>query len=251
MRAVFFSDLHIVNPDDDRARAFEKALDQLLKDENLTHLFLVGDIFDLWVGPHEYFSKRFKKIVERISELVRQGVAVHYFEGNHDLHVESFWRTHGVKVHAGPKYFDLGNQIVRVEHGDLINPEDTGYLALRGFLRSTPLTWLAHKLPSVAVKAIGERASKASRGYTSNAKALPEEKIRQMIRTHAQKVWREKRFDILVSGHVHVRDDHSLAIQGNQKGKDGSLRSINLGSWYDGQPKAFAIADTGSEWLSF
>lgn len=156
-RAIFVSDLHLTSPDDFKTKVFVEFLRTLLRDSKTqtVSLFLVGDIFDLWVGGHRYFVSRFQNVVDAIGALVKAGVSVHYFEGNHDLHLGRFWRDQvGAEVHTDSGVFRIGRYDVRVEHGDLINPEDKGYLFLRRFLRSGPLKFLSLHLPDRIVKAI-------------------------------------------------------------------------------------------------
>jgi UDP-2,3-diacylglucosamine hydrolase len=103
MKAYFLSDLHLKSMQERNSQTLLRFLhsvrdEQLAingtKDQGLRaikgasdrhYVFLVGDIFDLWIGKHDYFVSRFKPIVDAIAELVRAGVEVHYFEGNHDL----------------------------------------------------------------------------------------------------------------------------------------------------------------------
>ena len=246
-RAYFVSDIHLKNPAEPKSVVFLKFLDRLLAEskgpERATHLFLVGDIFDLWVGEHEYFRDRFRPMVDKIAAIAKAGVEVHYFEGNHDLHLEGFWHSQlGVHVHRDQAYFDLAGQRVRVEHGDLINPDDKGYLFLRWFLRTPVMTSLALNLPDRAVTAIGRRASDSSRKYTSTAKSLPMDQIRECVRSHAKRVFRDEPFDLLISGHVHVKDDFTFDESGRK------VRSVNLGSWYD-LAKAFVLTETSAEFI--
>lgn len=253
MTALFVSDIHLVAPDDEKTKLFVKFLTDLYADvrdrtahpaassapDPRTQLFLVGDIFDLWVADHDYFAEKFRDVVDSIRALVKSGVEVHYFEGNHDLHLTKFWSDAiGATVHKDAATFAINGLTVRVEHGDLINPDDRGYLFLRKFLRSAPMTFLSHRLPEIAVKAIGERASRASRDYTSNAKGKPADEIRRLIRAHAERVGRQETFDLIVSGHMHVSDDFVFDVDGRQ------VRSVNLGSWYE-PPRALVIDDRG------
>ena len=55
-----------------------------------------------------------------------------------------------------------------------------------------------------------------------------------MIRTHAKKAFSERPFDMIVSGHVHTRDDCELDVG------DHRFRSVNLGTWLDA-PCAFRM----------
>ena len=226
--AYFVSDLHIQSPDCPRAHLFERFLQELAADSEVTHLFLLGDIFDLWVADHLYFVDRYRSIIDAIRRLRDDGVAISYFEGNHDLHLQGFWADQlGLTVYKGPAYIDLDRWTLRVEHGDQMDPEDKGYLFLRWFLRTPPIRWLICNLPGGMIARIGERASSGSRQYTTHTKSITAERAVDKIRDHAQRAFRDRPFDILLAGHVHVRDDFRVDSE------DASFRSVNLGSWID------------------
>jgi UDP-2,3-diacylglucosamine hydrolase len=242
MVAYFVSDIHLQSPKDKEALQLERFFIVLLEQARHqtaqanpswepVHLFLVGDIFDLWVGNHRYFVDRFKVIVDLVRDLIREGVEVHFFEGNHDLHLREFWETElGAKVYTDAEYFDLDGVRVRVEHGDLMNPNDKGYLFLRWFLRTKIMRGLALNLPESMVAKIGEKASRASRDYTSGdgRKSISQKETLDIIHEHAKRVYQEEPFDLIITGHVHLRDDFELPVAGKK------VRSINLGSWHEG-----------------
>ena len=159
--AYFVSDIHIVNAKDPKAELFATALDDMAKDA--THLLLLGDIFDLWVGSSQYFAKEFSPIVSRIKHMVDKGIEVHYVEGNHDFHLEEFWKDQlGVHVHHSDHDLTLGKIKVRVEHGDFINPDDKAYFVWRKFMRSPFLKTAAAIAPGAFTAWIGENLSRAS-----------------------------------------------------------------------------------------
>ena len=217
--------------DEPNARALARFLRAIASGPRAaSHVFLVGDVFDLWIGSHAYFIDAFRPIVDACRELVRAGIELHAFEGNHDLYLDKFWGDDvGARVHREAASFRLGSARVRVEHGDLINLEDRGYLALRRALRSPAVEWLASNLPARAVAAIGRRMSEASRTYTSTgAKRADAVEIREMIRAHARRAYQQTKFDLLIAGHVHVQDDWSFEPEA---GVDA--RSVNLGWWRD------------------
>lgn len=222
-RALFVSDIHISSEDDPKYRLFLKFLDQCLKVKT-EHLFLVGDIFDLWIADRPYFLKRYSQAILKIKALIESGTTVHYFEGNHDLDLRQFWQKQiGAKVYEKAHYFELFGYRVRVEHGDQMDLEDRGYLFLRWLLRTRLLRWLGRHLPNGLVKQLGERASRASRGYTSSIKSVSDNESRIKIRQHAERsLAKDQAFDILVTGHVHVREDSKL---------ESGQRVINLGTW--------------------
>ena len=236
MRSAYFvSDLHIMSPDCPRAALFMSFLKSLSGNTNASHLYLLGDIFDLWVADHRYFIDRYGEIINELRRLKNEGVDVAYFEGNHDLHLKYFRADQlGLTVHSGPAYVVLDDKTVRIEHGDQMDPDDKGYLFLRWFLRTTPIRLLIRYLPGRLIARIGDRASATSRQYTSTAKSIDAQQAIAKIRTHAGKAHSIKPFDLIISGHVHVRDDFS----------DAGYRSVNLGSWLDA-PCYFRIDDSG------
>ncbi len=244
LSALFVSDLHIKSLSDSRAQAFLHWLKSLGPD-SVSHLFLVGDIFDLWVGNHRCFSDRYAPLVTEIRRLKLAGVEIHYFEGNHDLHLKSFWQEQiGIVVHTGPDLFQLGPWKVRVEHGDEADPEDKGYLFLRWFLRTPPLHWLAENLPDRWLLSIGIQASDTSRAYTSEIKVAHESKIREKLHHHAESIAQTVEFDFLINGHVHVHDEYGFKVGGRE------VRAYNLGSWLTPPFRILRLDSKGASWLT-
>lgn len=235
MKAYFVSDIHIAGWQDSKVQLFGQLLDRLLEDKQLTHFFMVGDIFDLWIADQGYFIKTYSSLIDKIIRLKAKGVEIHYFEGNHDLYLTEYWQKQlGVYVHSQAQYFTLGKKVLRIEHGDQMDPEDKAYLFLRKFLRTSPMRFLAHHLPEFLVVKIGTYSSKTSRQYTSKTKTISEEAARAKIRSHAQNVYNLQPFDFIISGHVHVEDDWQAE----------SFRSINLGTWLK-EPVVYVLDDEG------
>lgn len=249
MKAWFVSDIHITGSEDPRRRRFEDFLRARLND-GTTHLFLVGDIFDLWVGGDGFFTERYRGIFDLIGQLRSKNVDVIYFEGNHDLHLGASWSEElGCRVFVAPAYFDLGAFRVRVEHGDQMNPDDKGYLFLRGILRTPVVEWLAHALPGSIIQKVGNTMSRSSRKWTTSAlKARDEAAIHRMVRSHALNVFNDDEpFDFIVTGHVHVRDDYKWKDLASHR----EVRSINLGWWtIDATPQSFCVDDQGGRWIT-
>lgn len=233
-RALFVSDVHIKASQDPKCEAFLRFLKRC-REIQVDDLFLVGDIFDLWIADRDFFIANYALVVESLKALHDSGTRVHYFEGNHDLDLDVFWREQlGFFVYDRASFFEIGDYTVRVEHGDQMDPEDRGYLFLRWFLRTPLMRWMGRNLPNAWVKWIGEKASGASREYTTSIKAATDEQVQSKIERHAYKVFEKRPFDILVSGHVHVADDRFFVVHG------AKFRSVNLGTWLR-EPLVFEI----------
>lgn len=242
MEAVFLSDLHLTSMEERNGQTllrFFRSLEALPKPPTI---FLLGDIFDLWVSGHGVFVHRYQPLLDSLKILRGKGARIIYFEGNHDLHLAPFWKeVLGSEVYVAAQTFEVGGVKIRCEHGDEMNLEDTAYLRLRAFLRHPFLERLAHLLPGKFWDFLGQRWSRHSRVRSSSDRADHEEKIRSIIRSHAERVANGENFDVVISGHMHVRDDWNFEKNGR------SFRSINLGSWFY-QPKVLVLENGQFEW---
>lgn len=245
MDAYFLSDLHLTSVEERNSQKLLRFLTSLADEAKPgTSVFLLGDIFDLWLSDHRVFQKKWEPLLEQLQRLRQASCEIHYFEGNHDLHLQPYWAdVLGARVYTGAQLFQLGPWRVRCEHGDEINREDLAYLRLRAFVRHPVMEFLAHHLPGVFWDRLGQVLSKESRKHSSSERIEHQEQLRQMIRDHAQREWELEPFDLIVSGHMHVRDDWSFERGGRR------VRSINLGSWFD-EAQVLVLTEAGASWRS-
>ena len=242
--AWFLSDLHLKKIDERNSQTLLRFLLSLASQERkATHLYLVGDIFDIWIGDHKFYERKFQPIIDAILQCKKNGIQVMYFEGNHDVHVKKYWeKRYQIPCFVEEKFEQLGNQTVRIEHGDLINPNDQVYLKYRDFIRQPLLEKIAHLIPAAIMSRVGEKASGESRKKSSVKRRDSEEQLRQMIRDYAVSTYEKKPFDLIVTGHMHIRDDWSFEKNGKK------IRSINLGWWAE-EAQVFHLTDQGGEWV--
>lgn len=243
-KAYFLSDLHLVDPNDEKSLALLRFLRALKGRSELDDLFLVGDIFDLWISKHPYFIKRWFFILRELVRLKSEGVEIRYFEGNHDLYLKDyFYNQLGFHIYSQATAILWGNVNLRVEHGDEIDRTDYGYLFLRWFLRTAVIKKIIQKLPEFIILKIGESASQLSRNYTSKRPQAQVERVKKLLRQHAENTYQTEKYDLLVSGHLHVKDDIRVH----------SGRAINLGSWFDEYKVLYVTSDNSglkAEWLA-
>lgn len=242
MRAWFLSDLHLKNINERNSIVLLRFLHSLLEDPETTHLFFLGDIFDLWVGDSDVFQNKFQALVDAIAEIKRKGIEIVYFEGNHDVQVKGFWQDKfGIPVLTEARVYSLGPFSVRMEHGDYINPDDKFYLRYLELIRNPRMKKLADVVPGKFWDEVGNFASRLSRKKSYSVRRDSSEAIRQKIRDYAQLKALETNFDYIITGHMHVQDEFQFEM--DQKTK----QSINLGSWY-GTPQALCLTEEGHSW---
>lgn len=242
MQAWFISDIHLKDINERNSILLLRFLRFLENEKTATHLILLGDIFDIWVGDSYIFEKKFRPIVDAIGRLKDRGMEVCYFEGNHDVHVKRYWESRfSIPVYVDFQILKLGNWQARVEHGDYINPDDLAYFKYLELIRSKKMQMAAYAFPGIVFDLFGKWASKMSRKRSSQYRKDSEQDLRNKIRKFAIKSAENTQFDYIVTGHMHIRDEFTFT-----KGKEQKV-SINLGSWFD-DPQALCISETGHIW---
>ena len=212
MKLAAISDVHIKRPNDE---AYQLLLSFFNHPEVLTsdYILLLGDIFDLMVGPHEQYLNLFGEIFDVMGSLQRQGKRVYYFEGNHDVHLEKLfnkiWKEQEVVLSYRPLVEEIEGKTYYFSHGDEHEVENIGYHRYIRFIRSQPLKVVAdYFMPYSVLNFFGERASKLSRKKGSR-KFDPEE-VRSRFRSGVMKITQGK-YDFVLGGHSHVQDQYKFS----------------------------------------
>ncbi len=220
IRAYFISDVHVKSEDSPRGEGLICFLNGL--GDDTTHLFLLGDIFEFWIGEDPYWAEKFQTIVNRIRVLSESGVKVHYIEGNHDISIGGAWP--GIHVHTDFLDIQLGDKLFHLEHGDKFNSKDYGYLFLRWLLRSKGIRMLHENVSGRGLWRVGTYLSERGRKYSSQLEQSKREKIKQCCIEYAEEKLREASYDYMVMGHTHLEMEECLS---------GGIYYINLGSWME------------------
>lgn len=222
MKAIFLSDIHLQDAHSEKAQAVLSFLNE--KSAQFPHVFILGDLFDVWPGTSNFLVSTFKPVMEVFKALVQKGCQLHYIEGNHDFRLGKYFESElGVKVYTDSYEFVSNNKKIFLTHGDLGNPEEKSYRVLRKLLRAEWLHWMIKPVPKKWVYLLGQKTSQASRGYQT----MTEDKkncVRDIYRTTATQLFTQG-YDVVVMGHTHIPDDF-VAEVGNRK-----CRYLNTGDW--------------------
>ncbi len=207
------SDVHIKKSGDD---AYHLFLSFLNHEKVITSqkIILLGDIFDLLVGGSESFYLEYKLIFDRLTELMDSGAEVHYLEGNHDFHIGKF-----LKRFLGHKNFFFSTGFIKIEHldqkilfshGDDIEIENPSYKIYSKLIRSFPIKVLAESIvPFSITKSVGDWASSRSRKKNIEKYNEKIELIKDKFRRSTEVLRVQEDFDLIVTGHSHVKDMYS------------------------------------------
>ena len=140
MRTIFLSDAHLRDPGDENYR---RLLDFLNRQEDLDALFLLGDIFEFWLGYRHVVFANYVPLLETLQRLTDNGTRLFFVEGNHDFNLGLYFSERlNCTVIPEQLLLEWDSQQILVCHGDLLNP-DPRYRRLRAFWRSWPVRALA------------------------------------------------------------------------------------------------------------
>lgn len=196
---LFLADAHLRDPADANYRQLLAFLEQ--QQGRVRTLYLLGDIFEFWVGYRHVVFAPYVPLLEALYRLRQAGTEIVYVEGNHDFHLGPFFaRTLGCSILPDGGAVTIDGQRIYLTHGDLIDPADHGYRRLRRLLRSRLVKTLIAIVPPDVTWAIsrwGSRRSQARRGGRPSYLPLP------LLRRHAQRRFKEG-CSAVVSGHFHL-----------------------------------------------
>lgn len=200
MRDIFLADAHLLAPSDANYRRLLAFLDR--QRGEVGTLYLLGDIFEFWVGYRHTVFAPYVPLLEALRRLREAGAKIVYVEGNHDFHLGRYIEeTLGCTVLPDGGGVEVGGRRVFLAHGDLVDPADRGYRLLRRFLRSRPTRWLMAQLPPDWTWAIARWAGRKSRKGRggSGKRAAPREKILGYGRRYFG-----MGYEAVVMGHFHA-----------------------------------------------
>lgn len=145
----FVSDVHLGAPalknNRERELLFTRWLDEIKDD--VSELYLMGDIFDFWYEYKKVAPRGFTRVLGRIAEIADRGIPVHFFTGNHDVWVFDYLAEEtGVTVHHNEIIQEIKGKKFFLAHGDGLDKDDKGYLFLKKVFTNKPMQWLFSRL---------------------------------------------------------------------------------------------------------
>jgi UDP-2,3-diacylglucosamine hydrolase len=169
-------------------------------------LFLLGDLFEVWVGDDAAREPGFEADCAAILRATAQRVPVFFLAGNRDFLVgPGLAQATGIKLLADPTVFSFGARRWLLSHGDALCIADREYLAFRDQVRSAQWQreFLAMPLPARRAIARGMRAESEDLKRT--------DRIYADVDTPTALEWlRQANAEVLVHGHTHKPADHRL-----------------------------------------
>ena len=217
MKPRFISDIHLSENNPHLTNAFKTFLNE--SKESCTHLFILGDLFEIWIGDDDdsSFNQEIKKI---LTDFTSNGPKTFFMHGNRDFLVgEAFGKETGITILPDPYTLEINNQKVILSHGDFLCTDDKDYIDFRNQVRDKD--WQSNFLK----KTISERKQIAVTLRTDSKEATlrKSDEITDVNNQSVEDFINEHQADLFIHGHTHRPNIHDI----------GSSKRIVLGDWGD------------------
>ena len=219
--SLFISDLHLDPGRPEGIRLFEDFIRQ--KAPEADQLFILGDLFEYWLGDDASNYCGYQAIEESLASLSCKKTDVYFMHGNRDFLVgKNFASKTGVRLIPDPTVFRLGKMNVLLMHGDSLCTDDIAHQEFRAQTRSKK--WQQEILS----RSIAERDELARQLRMNSVKGNAEkpEVIMDVNQGAVESAMNDNEVSILIHGHTHRRKIHAVSMS------DKTAHRIVLGDWY-------------------
>ena len=181
-------------------------------------LVINGDLFEFWFEWRTVMPRAAFRVLAALADLRDAGVPILMIGGNHDCWGGEILRQDvGLDFRLGAWEGSLGGWQTRIEHGDGLRDQDTGYRMVRGIMRNRVAVRLFRWLHPDLSTALATRTSHTSRTHTARDGGAG-------LRLAAtRRLSEEPNLELLVYGHSHVAEIIRI----------GDAVYANAGSWLD------------------
>ncbi|NMM78182.1 UDP-2,3-diacylglucosamine diphosphatase [Acidovorax sp. SRB_24] len=202
------SDLHLQASEPATVAAWQRYLQTTPADA----LFILGDLFEVWVGDDAIgdtrdADSRFEAQCCALLRAAAQHMAVFYMHGNRDFLAGPAFLAHcGTTGLTDPTVLEFAGRRTLLSHGDALCLDDVDYQRFRRLARSAAWQrdFLAQPLATRRAQARAMRNESEARKHSGQPYAD--------VDGPAAAAWlRAARADTLVHGHTHRPAEHALA----------------------------------------
>jgi len=208
---LFISDLHLSA---ERPEANERFFGFMEgKARGAAALYVLGDLFEVWIGDDDLAETFNSVIVGCFAALVKRGVPLYLMHGNRDFLLgRRFCAATGGTLLKDPTVVDIDGTPTLVMHGDTLCTDDVDYQRWRRKARN-------RLLQAVFLATSIERRRKISAKARQKSKQVVAEKTAEIMDVNAGAVHEAfHRYGVsrLVHGHTHRPGRHELEVDGRR-----------------------------------
>jgi UDP-2,3-diacylglucosamine hydrolase len=221
----FMADCHFGLPNRQESCIRERRVLSFLNsiENEVSHLFLLGDIFDFWFEYKDVVPRDNIRFLGKLAFLADKGVKIYYVLGNHDMWNFGYLKQEiGLQILRGNHDFKINGYKVRIGHGDALDPQDKGYLLIKWIYSRKINQRLLGALHPRWAFAIARAVSLKSRNAHLEKDSYFWGEDSEPIIRYCRKALEGEYFDYFIFGHRHYPLDFAL----NEKS-----HYLNVGDW--------------------
>lgn len=218
---LFISDLHLSPQRPALTQLFLHFLEQ--RAPAAEHLFILGDLFDAWVGDDD---DALPEVCDALRQLSERRTRCSIMHGNRDFLLgRRFARETRSELIQDPYLTWLAGEPILLMHGDLLCTDDLAYQRFRRRVRNPIIQRLFLWSP------LNKRRRLAThyRQRSSEAMAAKRDEIMDVNTVEVSRQMRRFGVRRLIHGHTHRPQDHRFTLDGKP-----ALRQV-LADWKDGR----------------
>lgn len=221
MSTLFISDLHL----SEQHPKVTETLFSFLKNktENVDALYILGDLFEVWVGDDEH-TPLMDEVAEKLTHYsTSNNIPIFYIHGNRDFMIgKKYAQQSCMKLLPEHYEIDLYGTKTLLMHGDTLCLADKNYQKMRKVIHNPILQFIFNILPLSFRKKIGWKirtASQSKKTYKNNT-------MMGVTQTEVERLLIKHQCKTLIHGHTHQVAKHQFSIAGQEY-----LR-FDLGDWF-------------------
>jgi UDP-2,3-diacylglucosamine hydrolase len=207
---LFISDLHLSESTPAVRKRFLEFLAGPCREAEA--LYILGDLFETWVGDDDMDSTFNRKIIEALAELTSSGTALFIMHGNRDFLLgQAFADACGAVLLSDPTEVTLYGTRTVLMHGDQLCTGDTAYQAWRKQVRSAAWQRQVLALPIEERRKMAREAT----GMSRDAKKAKSMEIMDVTLQAVTDLLRKYEYPRLIHGHTHRPARHVYHLDDN------------------------------------
>lgn len=203
--------------------------------DEVTELYLVGDIFDYWFEYKSVVPKGFSRFLGKLAEMRDQGIPIYFFTGNHDMWMFDYFESEfGIPVFREAQIRDIQGKRLFIAHGDGLGPKDYGYKFIKKIFSNRFCQWIYARLHPNLGLWLMKKFSHASRD-TGGDDSQFRGRDKEMLVQYSERKESESHHDYYIFGHRHLPLEVSL--------NENASKYIGLGDWIEYQ--SYGVLEDG------
>ena len=206
--------MHLKDDQSDISKAFIELLKEI---KNLSAIYIVGDLFEFWLG-YDVAQQKLKKTLDQIKKTNKE-TPIYFCAGNRERFItEKCAEKIGFTLIDDIAKLKLFNKNIVITHGDILCTLDTGYQIFRVILQNRIIKYILLNISKEVRLKIFSFMRKLSQKFKKNKP--PETTDINKKSSIFKKISKN---DVIIHGHTHKQIEET-----NQ-----DYKRIVLGEWKD------------------